>query len=105
MLYAVGMAILQLYGERSTGQTIGKKVLGISRHPERDGSTLVFGMAFVRRLAHFLDSLAGYLGRLWPLWDHTKQTFADQVCSSVVIRVEQRRAPDRGGPHRRSNSP
>ncbi|MGW1885423.1 RDD family protein [Streptomyces sp. NPDC001970] len=88
MLYALGMAIFQLYREGSTGQTIGKRVLGISLHRERDGSTLGFGMALVRKLAHFLDSLACYLGWLWPLWDDKKQTFADKVCSTVVIRVK-----------------
>ncbi|MGW2561944.1 RDD family protein [Streptomyces sp. NPDC001514] len=87
MLYALGMGIFQLYKEGRTGQTIGKKVLGISLHRERDGSTVGFGMALVRKLAHFLDSLACYLGWLWPLWDDKKQTFADKVCGTVVIRV------------------
>lgn len=87
VLYAFGMAIFQLYKEGSTGQTIGKKVVGISVRREADGSTLGFGMAFVRRLAHFLDGIACYIGFLWPLWDEKKQTFADKVCNTVVIVV------------------
>nr|WSW47522.1 RDD family protein [Streptomyces sp. NBC_01001] len=87
VLYAIGMAIFQLYKEGTTGQTIGKKVLGISVRREADGNTLGFGMAFVRKLAHALDSLACYVGWLWPLWDEKKQTFADKVCSTVVITV------------------
>jgi len=87
VLYAFGMAIFQLYREGKTGQTIGKKVIGISLHREADGRTLGFGMAFVRKLAHFLDSVACYIGWLWPLWDDKKQTFADKVCSTVVIKV------------------
>ncbi|MGW5345511.1 RDD family protein [Streptomyces sp. HUAS TT3] len=86
-LYAVAMAFYQLYREGSTGQTIGKKVVGISLRRESDGNTLGFGMAFVRKLAHFLDGLPCYIGWLWPLWDDKKQTFADKVCSTVVIRV------------------
>lgn len=86
-LYAFGMGIFQLYKEGSTGQTIGKGVVGISVRREADGNVLGFGMAFVRRLAHFLDSVACYLGWLWPLWDAKKQTFADKVCSTVVIVV------------------
>ncbi|MBT2401874.1 RDD family protein [Streptomyces sp. ISL-100] len=89
MVYALGMGIFQLYKEGKTGQTIGKKVLGISLRREADGSTLGFGMAFVRKLAHALDSLACYLGWLWPLWDSKKQTFADKVCSTVVIKVDK----------------
>ncbi|MBT2450240.1 RDD family protein [Streptomyces sp. ISL-43] len=86
-IYAVAMGFFQLYKEGSTGQTTGKKVLGISLRREADGSTLGFGMAFVRKLAHFLDSLACYIGWLWPLWDAKKQTFADKVCGTVVIKV------------------
>ncbi|MGW0559727.1 RDD family protein [Streptomyces sp. NPDC003016] len=87
MLYTFAMAFFQLYKEGKTGQSIGKKVLGISLRRERDGLPLGFGMAFVRKLAHFLDSIACYLGWLWPLWDDKKQTFADKVCSTVVIQV------------------
>lgn len=86
-LYALGMGIFQLYKEGATGQTIGKKVLGISVRREADGNVLGFGMAFVRKLAHFLDSVSCYIGYLWPLWDEKKQTFADKVCSTVVIVV------------------
>ncbi|MCX4775754.1 RDD family protein [Streptomyces sp. NBC_01264] len=86
-LYALGMGIFQLYKEGSTGQSIGKKVVGISVRREADGNVLGFGMAFVRKLAHFLDGIACYIGYLWPLWDEKKQTFADKVCSTVVIVV------------------
>ncbi|MFF3212763.1 RDD family protein [Streptomyces sp. NPDC002886] len=86
-LYALGMFIFQLYKEGSTGQTIGKKVVGISVRREADGNVLGFGMAFVRKIAHFLDGISCYIGYLWPLWDEKKQTFADKVCSTVVIVV------------------
>ncbi|MFJ3432230.1 RDD family protein [Streptomyces cyaneofuscatus] len=86
VLLTIGLALWQLYQEGTTGQTIGKKAVGIRLLREADGRPLGFGMAFVRRLAHFLDSIACYIGWLWPLWDEKKQTFADKVCSSVVIR-------------------
>ncbi|MFJ6439724.1 RDD family protein [Streptomyces sp. NPDC091649] len=83
----IAVAIWQLYQEGTTGQTIGKKAVGIRLLREADGRPLGFGMAFVRRLAHFLDSIACYIGWLWPLWDEKKQTFADKVCSSVVVKA------------------
>ncbi|MFD8616636.1 RDD family protein [Streptomyces sp. NPDC059513] len=86
VLLMIGLSFWQLYQEGTTGQTIGKKAVGIRLLREADGRPLGFGMAFVRRLAHFLDSIACYIGWLWPLWDEKKQTFADKVCSSVVIR-------------------
>ncbi|MFF4266722.1 RDD family protein [Streptomyces virginiae] len=89
MLYALGMFLFQKYREGTTGQTIGKKIVGTSVHREIDGATLGFGMALVRWLAHFLDGFACYLGYLWPLWDAKKQTFADKVCSTVVVKVNK----------------
>ncbi|MFD0020394.1 RDD family protein [Streptomyces sp. NPDC058382] len=87
LLYLFAMGFYQLYREGKTGQTTGKKVLRISVRRETDGSTLGFGMAFARKLAHILDGVPCYLGWLWPLWDAKRQTFSDKVCSTVVIRV------------------
>lgn len=74
------------YREGSTGQTPGKRIVGIRLLREQDGSALGFGLAFGRRLLHFLDSLACFLGWLWPLWDGKRQTFADKCVRTVVIR-------------------
>ena len=72
-----------------TGWSLGKQALGIRLLAERTGQPMGAGMAFVRDLAHVLDSLACYIGWLWPLWDQKRQTFADKLCSTVVI--QQRR--------------
>ncbi|MFF5564232.1 RDD family protein [Streptomyces sp. NPDC012623] len=88
---ALGMLAIfvwQLIQEGSTGQTVGKKVVGIRLLRESDGQPIGAGMAFLRTLAHFLDNIACYLGWLWPLWDQKKQTFADKVCSTVVIKSQ-----------------
>lgn len=87
-LALLGLAIWQLIMEGRTGQTVGKKALGIRLLKEETGQPLGVGMAFVRRLAHFLDSIACYLGWLWPAWDAKRQTFADKVCGSIVIRSQ-----------------
>ncbi|WP_328537124.1 RDD family protein [Streptomyces sp. NBC_00344] len=87
ILFGIGLGLFKLYKEGTTGQFIGKKALGISLLREADGQTLGFGMAFVRYLAHFVDSIACYLGWLWPAWDAKKQTFADKICSTVVVKV------------------
>ncbi|MGK5498343.1 RDD family protein [Streptomyces sp. URMC 125] len=85
VLGLIGMLWL-VYKEGTAGQTPGKKALKISVLKEADGSPLGFGMAFVRRLCHILDGLPCYIGYLWPLWDAKKQTFADKVVSSVVVK-------------------
>ncbi len=81
-----GFELYQLYRQGTTGQTIGKKIVGIRVIREADGQYTGFGMAFVRALAHFVDGIACYIGFLWPLWDDKKQTFADKMCSTVVVR-------------------
>jgi uncharacterized RDD family membrane protein YckC len=86
-LIVFAFSLWQVYKEGTTGQTIGKKAVGIRVLREADGSTLGFGMAFVRRLAHFLDSISCGIGYLWPLWDAKKQTFADKVTSTVVVKA------------------
>ncbi|MET7300895.1 RDD family protein [Embleya sp. NPDC005575] len=92
LMFVGGLAMFafglwQLYRQGKTGQTIGKGAVGIKVLRENDGMPTGFGMAFVRQIAHFLDSIACYVGWLWPLWDSKKQTFADKVCSTVVVKV------------------
>jgi uncharacterized RDD family membrane protein YckC len=78
--------LYQLYRQGRTGQTIGMKVVGIRLVRERDGRYIGFWMALVRTLAHFFDSFFFDLGYLWPLWDKKRQTFADKLCRTIVIR-------------------
>jgi uncharacterized RDD family membrane protein YckC len=85
-LLLIGVIIWQVIQEGRTGQTIGKKVVGTRTLKEDTGQPLGGGMAFVRQLAHFLDGLPCYLGYLWPAWDAKRQTFADKVCGSIVIK-------------------
>ncbi|WP_431034124.1 RDD family protein [Streptomyces sp. P6-2-1] len=85
-LVFAGIGIWQLIREGRTGQTVGKSAVGIRLVSETTGQPLGVGMAFVRRIAHFIDGVACYIGWLWPLWDAKKQTFADKICSTLVIR-------------------
>jgi len=74
------------YLEGTKGQTPGKMAVGTRTLRERDGQLLGFGLALARRLLHILDALACFIGYLWPAWDAKRQTFADKIVSSVVIK-------------------
>ncbi|WP_405553394.1 RDD family protein [Streptomyces sp. NBC_01171] len=87
-LFMIAFVVYQIIQEGKTGQTIGKKVVGTRTLKEDTGQPLGGGMAFVRQLAHMLDSLPCYLGYLWPAWDSKRQTFSDKVCGSIVIRTK-----------------
>ncbi|WP_421735830.1 RDD family protein [Cellulomonas sp.] len=69
-----------------TGQSWGKKALGITLQKDETGEPLGVWMAFVRDVAHYVDGLVLYLGYLWPLWDTRRQTFSDKLTKSVVVR-------------------
>jgi uncharacterized RDD family membrane protein YckC len=81
----LGLVIGYLNG--ATGQSPGKRVIGIKVVREQDGQLIGGGMGIVRLICHFLDSLACLIGWFWPLWDSKKQTFADKIMSTIVIKV------------------
>jgi uncharacterized RDD family membrane protein YckC len=83
----LGVFLWLCHQEGTTGQTPGKRALGIKLISESTGQPIGFGMAFVRKLAHLLDGLACYIGYLWPLWDDKSQTFADKVCTTIVVQA------------------
>jgi len=77
----------QIFRQGKTGQSLGKEWVGITLLSERDGQPIGPGMTFVRALAHIVDALPCYIGFLWPLWDKKRQTFADKLCKTVVVRT------------------
>ncbi|MGI5242517.1 RDD family protein [Dactylosporangium sp. CA-139066] len=68
------------------GASIGKKALGLRLIAEQTGQPLGMGMAFLRDLCHFVDSIICYIGWLFPLWDAKRQTIADKIVKSVVLK-------------------
>jgi uncharacterized RDD family membrane protein YckC len=71
----------------NTGQTVGKKALGLKLVDGISGQPVGPGKAFLRQITHALDFLACFIGYLWPLWDEKKQTFADKINNTYVIKL------------------
>ena len=69
-----------------TGQSLGKRVTGTWLVSVKDGRPVGVLNAFLRDLLHILDRLA-CVGYLWPLWDDQRQTLADKIIESVVVRT------------------
>ncbi|MBF6133997.1 RDD family protein [Nocardia otitidiscaviarum] len=88
LAFVVGIAglVFLVYKEGTTGQTPGKKMLGIRLVGETTGQPIGFGTAFIRKICHAADSFACYIGWLWPLWDEKRQTFADKIMKTVVVK-------------------
>jgi uncharacterized RDD family membrane protein YckC len=71
-----------------TGQTIGRRAVGIKVVDKLTGQPIGAGRAFVRLLVRSVASgaICG-LGYWWMLWDEEKQTWHDKVANSYVINV------------------
>lgn len=69
------------------GQTPGMRVLGIRLVRDSDGQLLGGGLGIVRGICHLLDAIPCLIGYLWPLWDSKRQTFADKIMGTVVVRT------------------
>jgi hypothetical protein len=51
---------------------------------EATGQPIGTGKAFLRDVCHILDTLACYVGWLFPIWDAKRQTLADKLMTTVV---------------------
>jgi uncharacterized RDD family membrane protein YckC len=70
-----------------SGQTPGKKAVKIRVIDFNTGGPLGFGRGLIRGVARIPSQFLCYLGYLWMLWDHEKQTWHDKLASTVVVPV------------------
>ena len=92
LLYVLGFIALWAYyvllEGGPTGQTIGKKAVGIRVVSMQTGGPIGYGKAFIRTLIRtFISGNICLLGFLWMLWDKEKQTWHDKLSDSVVVPV------------------
>jgi uncharacterized RDD family membrane protein YckC len=70
-----------------SGQTIGKRALGIRVIDAQTGGPIGFSRAVLRFFAAILSAIVFYLGYFWMLWDPEKQTWHDKIAGDVVVPV------------------
>jgi uncharacterized RDD family membrane protein YckC len=73
------------YLEGTTGQTLGKKALGIRVIDLSAGGSIGLGRAFIRYIGRYVSFLVLLIGYLWMIWDKEKQTWHDKFANSVVV--------------------
>ena len=81
----IGIAYFTYLEGGPTGQTLGKRALGIRVYDLRQGGPIGYGRAFIRYLGRIVSGLVILLGYLWMLWDGEKQTWHDKFAGSVVV--------------------
>jgi uncharacterized RDD family membrane protein YckC len=75
----------RLVRQGRTGRSLGKSAMGIRLVRRSAGRPVGVWLALGREIGHVLDGFC-YIGYLWPLWDSRKQTFADKIADTVVLR-------------------
>src|SRR5262249_23073126 len=92
-IYAVGALGSLIIGvwnlfirQGRTGKSLGKQAVGTMLVSAQTGQPIGARMAFLRQTCHIVAALPCYIGFLWPLWDSRRQTFADKIVNSVVVR-------------------
>jgi uncharacterized RDD family membrane protein YckC len=92
LYYVFELLALALWGYNrwfqtgKTGRSWGKKALGISLVAEATGQPIGAGKAFLRDIAHIIDGIICYIGYLFPIWDAKRQTLADKIVKTVVVK-------------------
>ena len=71
-----------------TGQTLGKKAVGVRVFDFGQGGPIGYGRAFLRQLVKIISAAVFFLGYLWMIWDREKQTWQDKAAGSVVVPVD-----------------
>ena len=83
-----GIAYFVYFEGGPTGQTIGKKAMGIRVIDLATGGPIGNGRAFVRYIGRIVSAVVIYIGYLWMLWDKEKQTWHDKMATAVVVPVD-----------------
>jgi uncharacterized RDD family membrane protein YckC len=84
---ALGLAYYTYLEGGATGQTLGKRALGIRVYDFRVGGPIGYGRGLLRYVGKILSGLVCFLGFLWMLWDREKQTWHDKIATTVVVPV------------------
>lgn len=88
-LVIVGMAVNRLLLPAVIGRSLGRSVFGISV-VHRDGRGRPGPWRLLARdAAHVLDTVALFVGWLWPLFDSRNRTFADLLLGTEVRPAQQ----------------
>ena len=72
----------------ATGQTLGKRALGIRVIDLRAGGPIGYGRGVIRYLGRIISTIPIFLGYFWMLWDRESQCWHDKMATSVVVPVD-----------------
>ena len=83
----IGIAYFGYLEGSNSGQTLGKRWIGIRVIDYNTGGPIGFGRAVIRYFGRWVSAIACLLGYFWMLWDKERQTWHDKFASDVVVPV------------------
>lgn len=89
LVVLIAAVYLLSWAQGTTGQTPGKRLMGIQVVRDGSGEFMGGGLGLGRYLLSFINSLPLYLGWLWPLWDAKNQTLVDKMLGTVVVPTDR----------------
>jgi uncharacterized RDD family membrane protein YckC len=84
---ALGIGYFGYLEGSASGQTIGKRIVGIRVIDFASGGPIGFGRAVIRYFGRIVSLIACLLGYFWMLWDKERQTWHDKFANDVVVPV------------------
>jgi uncharacterized RDD family membrane protein YckC len=81
----IGLLYFTYFEGSASGQTAGKKALGIRVIDFKTGGAIGYGRAFIRYVGRIVSTIVLLIGYLWMIWDKEKQTWHDKFAGSVVV--------------------
>ncbi|HZB77797.1 MAG TPA: RDD family protein [Solirubrobacteraceae bacterium] len=81
----VGVAYFTYFEGGPTGQTLGKKALGIRVIDANAGGPIGYGRAVIRYFGRWISSIPLLLGYFWMLWDKERQCWHDKFATDYVV--------------------
>jgi uncharacterized RDD family membrane protein YckC len=84
----IGIAYFAYFEGGPTGQTIGKRTLGIRVIDLKVGGPIGYGRGVLRYIGRILSTIVVLLGYFWMLWDSESQTWHDKIAGTVVVPVD-----------------
>ena len=88
IFYAAMTIAYFTYFHGTTGRTPGKMLLGL-QVLSTDGTSISFGVAFLRVVGYLVSGAFFNIGFIWAAFDKRKQGWHDKIADTVVIIREQ----------------
>src|SRR5579862_3647589 len=85
LLFCGSIAYFVYFEGGPTGQTLGKRALGIRVIDMNTVGPIGYGRAFIRLIGRIVSEIPCYLGYFWMLWDKEKQCWHDKFATDVVV--------------------